>query len=231
MAVSTVLFDFGGTLDSNGITWLDRFFPLYLKQGLQASREEFSKAFYDSDDHLASRFQLDDLGLEETLRLHVRSMLQILAPKNLDWTERIVQPFLYDSRDFFRRIRPILKRLKENHALGVVSNFYGNLEMILETEGLRSFFSAISDSGKLGFSKPAPEIFLYAMNKIGSGPANTWMVGDSIPRDMKGAETIGLSHAWLRGDRPAGLPPCCQQAKILNSLEELETCLKSVCLV
>lgn len=231
MPVPTVLFDFGGTLDSNGIPWLDRFYPLYLKQGLQAPREQFSKAFYDSDDHLASRFKLDNLGLEETLRLHARSVLQILAPNHLDWTERIVQPFLYASRDSFRKIQPILKRLKQNYFLGVVSNFYGNLETILETEGLGDLFSAVSDSGRVGFSKPSPEIFLYAMNKIGSGPANTWMVGDSISRDMRGAETIGLSHAWLKGDRPPGSPPCCRQAKILNSLEELEACLEPACLV
>jgi len=227
MSGATVLFDFGGTLDSNGIPWLDRFYPLYLRQGLEVSREQFSRVYFDADDHLAARFRLDGLGLEETLRLHVRSVLKILAPDRLNSIERIVQPFLYDSRDSFRKARPILERLKKHHALGIVSNFYGNLESILETEGLRSYFTVISDSGKVGFLKPSPEIFLYAMNYIGAGPANTWMVGDSLSRDMKGAELIGLSHAWLRGNHDDETLPCCNQVKILNSLEELEICLES----
>jgi len=227
MGRGAILFDFGGTLDSDGLCWKDRFYPIYLRQGLNASSEDFSKAFYDTDDHLPFRYRLEGLGLEETLRLHVRSVLTVLAPKNMDLTERIVQPFLYESRDSFRKAKPILERLKARYPLGIVSNFYGNLESILEGEGLRSFFTVIADSSKVGFLKPAPEIFLYAMNRIGAGPAQTWMIGDSLRRDMKGAETLGLSHVWLRANRDDETPPCCDQGKVVNSLEEVEFCLGS----
>lgn len=226
MGGATILLDFGGTLDSNGIPWLDRFYPLYLRQNLEISREDFSKAFFASDDGLASRRRLGGLGLEETLRLQVRGVLQILAPRRMDLIEPIVQPFLRDSRQFLRRARPILERLGKRCALGIVSNFYGNLESILEQEGLLHLFGAVSDSGRVGFLKPEPEIFLHAMNRLGSGPADTWMVGDSVSRDMKGAEMIGLSHAWLRGDRPEGMPSCCRRATVLNSLDELEACVE-----
>jgi putative hydrolase of the HAD superfamily len=230
MALSTILFDYGGTLDSSGLTWLDRFFPLYLKQGLEASQEAFAKAFYSSDDNLASRFTVDGLGLEETLRLQVQGVLQTLAPERMELAERIVQPFLYECRDNFRKIRPTLTRLKESYSLAVVSNFYGNLSDILRSEDLLPFFSAVSDSGKVGFSKPAPEIFLHAMNELGSGPSNTWMVGDSLTRDMKGAEMLGLSHVWLRGEGQQAALPCCAQVRIINGLQELEASLGSTCL-
>lgn len=230
MSVSTVLFDFGGTLDSNGLTWLERFYPLYLRQGLELNREKFTQAFYDSDDHLAQRHKLEGLGLEQTLRLQVRDVLTALGTGGEDLAERIVQPFLYDSRDSFRRTRPVLERLSRRYSLGIVSNFYGNLEGILEGEGLLPHFGVVADSGKVGYTKPEPELFLYAMNRLKAGPAGTWMVGDSIKRDMRGAETIGISHAWLRGAR-TDAPACCDQAVVLGSIDELEVCLDSSALV
>jgi putative hydrolase of the HAD superfamily len=111
-----------------------------------------------------------------------------------------------------------------------VSNFYGNLNSILEREDLLSFFSVVADSGKVGFSKPSPEIFFHAMNAMHSTPNETWMVGDSVSRDMKGAEQIGLSHIWLREEHAADAPPCCERGLVLNSFEKIESCLESVSL-
>jgi len=230
MFVSAVLFDFGGTLDSNGITWLDRFYPLYVRQGLKLDRKAFSAAFYESDDHLAQRHRLDGLGLEETLRLQVRDVLTAIGPGLDDMAERIVQPFLYDSRDSFRKARPLLEQLSRRCKLGIVSNFYGNLEGILASEGLLPYFSVVADSGRIGYTKPEPELFLHAMNHLKAGPAGTWMVGDSIARDMKGAETLGLRHAWLRGERPQS-GACCERVAVLDSLDELADCLEPSALV
>jgi hypothetical protein len=44
---------------------------------------------------------------------------------------------------------------------------------------------------------------------------------------MRGAEMIGLSHVWLKGNRSEKALPCCAQAKIINSLEEIEIYLES----
>lgn len=230
MSVSTVLFDFGGTLDANGSTWLDRFYPLYLRQGLDLSREAFVRAFYDSDDNLPKRHDLGGLGLEETLRLQVQDVLTAIGPGLQGLVERIVQPFLYDSRDSFRRAKPVLERLGACYSLGIVSNFYGNLESILEGEGLLRYFAVVADSGKVGFTKPEPELFLHAMNRLKAGPSGTWMVGDSINRDMKGAELLGLRHAWLRGTRPDSMV-CCVRAAVIDSLDDLEARLGSSALV
>ena len=42
------LFDFGGTLDSDGVTWQDRFYAPYEKHGIQVDREAFRQAFYSA---------------------------------------------------------------------------------------------------------------------------------------------------------------------------------------
>jgi putative hydrolase of the HAD superfamily len=50
--VNALLFDFGGTLDADGVPWKERFFRLWKDEGEEVSREEFDRAFYAADDAL-----------------------------------------------------------------------------------------------------------------------------------------------------------------------------------
>ncbi len=216
--MKSILFDFGGTLDGDGVAWLDRFYPLYKEAGVSVSQENFNRAFYDSDDLLAARFPLKGQSLERTLSWQVRCVLEALAPDKAWVGEQVVERFLEDCRRHFRRNRPILERLRRRYRLGVVSNFYGNLESVLASEGLSGLFEAVADSGSLGVSKPSAEIFLHALSRLEASPQEALMVGDSIPRDMKGAEALAMPHALL------GHPEarCCPGAWALKSLPDLE---------
>ena len=66
-AIETVLFDFGGTLDADGVAWKERFHALYRAEGLDLSAEAFAPAFYAADDALVGVLA-PATGLEETVR-------------------------------------------------------------------------------------------------------------------------------------------------------------------
>lgn len=220
-----VLFDFGGTLDSNGVRWLERIHPIYHEHGVKAPPEEFARAFHHSDDTLASRHNLKGLNLEETLRLQVAGVLERLTPDRIELGSVIAGAFVRAVRGHIASIRPVLSSLRSRYALGIVSNFYGNLESVLEGEGLRDLFGAVSDSGVVGVTKPEPGLFLDALGRLGASPGEAIMVGDSLERDMRGAEGLGMRHAWLYGDRwknggPAA--PCCEKGWVLRELKDLE---------
>ncbi|MBI5241930.1 MAG: HAD-IA family hydrolase [Elusimicrobia bacterium] len=217
-----ILFDFGGTLDSDGTTWLERFLGIYEALGVPCPRPRFDRAFYDSDDNLPSRFRLKGLSLEQTLDLQARCVLESLAPERADLGPEAARRFLEDSRASFRRVRPVLERLSAGHRLGIVSNFYGNLDSVLASEGLRDLFGFVADSGVLGVTKPEPAIFQKALAGLGCGPEEAVMVGDSVPRDMKGAEGLGMRHV-LVGD--LARPACCPQALRVASVTDLEKVL------
>lgn len=195
--MKALLFDYGGTLDADGSTWLERFRLIYKEEGIDTSSARFDRAFYDSDDALPARHALQGLDLEQTLRLQVRDVLAALAPDKVSLTDRIAGRFTADSRRQFERLKPVLERLANRYRLGVVSNFYGNLDGILIAEGLRPLFSVVADSGVVGVIKPAPGIFLHAANALGAAPAECVMVGDSVKRDMKGAEGVGMKRALV----------------------------------
>lgn len=223
MYCKAVLFDVGGTLDSDGITWIDRFVPLYREAGVDVPDEPLRRAFYDSDDNLSSRFDLSKKGFEETVRLQVGCVVETLK---LDpaLTGRVSGAFVEDSRRAFARNRPLLERLRERYRLGVVSNFYSNLETVLESEDMARFFDVIAVSEKVGAMKPDKKIFLHATRALGVEPSEAIMVGDSVPRDMRGAEALDMPHAWLAGGRaPSGA--CCGRAAVLRTLPDLEPLL------
>lgn len=216
--MKAVLFDFGGTLDSDGLTWGDRFFPLYRERGLTLAREAFNKAFYASDDNLPLRHPLGGLGLSETVRLQVEDVLREVAPGRPELTAQISDRFVADCRAAFDRNRPVLERLKKKYRLGIVSNFYGNLKDILAGEKLSGYFDVVADSTTVGSLKPSAEIFLHATAALGAKVEECLMVGDSVPRDMKGAESLNMPHALIT---PNG-KTCCPQGWRIASLADLE---------
>lgn len=220
--MKSLLFDYGGTLDADGTTWLERFHPLYKEAGLDIPAERLDRAFYDSDDNLHLRHQLKGLDLAQTVRLQVTDVVSAVAPDRPELIDRVAGRFTADCRAHFTRLKPSLERLAKRYRLGVVSNFYGNLDGLLEAEGLRSLFSVVADSGVLGVTKPAAEIFLHAAKAVGAEPADCVMVGDSIKRDMKGATGVGMKKALISAAAEA---PDAGQDWTIRSVLELESIL------
>lgn len=83
--------------------------------------------------------------------------------------------------------------------LGIVSNADGTIEEQLKRreicqvgEGLGVPVLAIIDSGVVGISKPAKEIFSHALDPIGVEPERALYVGDTVRYDVRGARAAGL---------------------------------------
>ena len=56
MTLKAIFFDYGGTLDADGVNWQDRFYPIYQAHGVAAERETFRQAYYKADDNIDFRF-------------------------------------------------------------------------------------------------------------------------------------------------------------------------------
>src|SRR6266487_4003790 len=127
-----VLFDFGGTLDADGIPWGKRFHEAYQTAGGVVAFEPFEVVFQASDRSLASLPEIRELGFRqmiETQSLHLRRLLP--DGYHVDST-RMVNHFLERSMGMVERNRPLLRRLSRQFRLGIVSNFSGNLDRCLE---------------------------------------------------------------------------------------------------
>jgi HAD superfamily hydrolase (TIGR01549 family) len=202
-AIETVLFDFGGTLDSDGVAWKERFHALYRAEGLDMSPEAFAPAFHAADDALVGALP-PSAGLEETVDRLVANLEAELARRGAGKTgtsaahgPRMASRFLSGMSEVFARNRPVLEALGQRYRLGIVSNFYGNLEGVCESAGLAPLFGVIADSERVGAEKPEPAIFRAALSALNAGPETAVMVGDSLSRDGEGARRSGMGFIWI----------------------------------
>jgi len=216
------LFDFGGTLDADGIAWQDRFYHLYTHHGLHPDRERFRKAFYHADDTLTETRALEGLGFRKTVEEQSRRVWQAL-----DWDqpeeklEAVVEDFIGATVRSVHRNRKVLDALQGTFLLGIVSNFYGNLEPVCEELGIRQFFRCIIDSNREGVTKPDPRIFQAALDRLGVQAGEAVFVGDNVARDMEGARDVGMPHVLLAGPSPPSRAPCCHGDPVIRTLEGL----------
>ena len=221
---TAVLFDFGGTLDADGVTWKERFFRLCLDEGVTIARECFDPVFYAADDALVGGVP-DTLSIEDTIGRLATGVVGAIRPGDRALAARVATRFLDAERAQVERNRPMLARLSTRYHLGIVSNFYGNLPAVCANLHIRSFFRVIVDSTQVGISKPDPRIFLRAVEELGVPLADAVFVGDSPARDMAGARGVGMRHIWVAGEALQHAEPCCPGDRVVRSLEEVEALL------
>lgn len=232
-----ILFDFGGTLDGPS-HWLDRFLAYYRASGLSLSRDELDSAYA-----YATRRAYDD---SERLREYgLAGLVKYLVGAQLDWllekgplevrgvlgrgdvrksqiAEQISHGFVGESARGLERSRQVLRTLKSRFSLGVVSNFYGNLDHVLAEAGIAELFGAVADSTRLGFFKPDVRIFKEALHQLAVEPADAVMVGDSLEKDCVPARSLGLKTIWVCNPSAQGRGDEAMADYKISTLDELE---------
>ena len=132
---TAILFDFGGTLDSDGGHWLDRFYALYADAGPRLPAEEVKRAFYRADAACEQDPEVNRMGLRALMRLHVRLQFEGLGVRDPERERQMVERFCEPMEAVLRRNAAVLRRLRRARRLGVVSNFYGNVDVLCRRGG------------------------------------------------------------------------------------------------
>jgi len=206
------------------VTWKERFHRLWRDEGAAADPAAFDRVFYAADDALVGTVPVT-LSFEDTVRRLADALAAALAVRDPRTITRVGDRFLADARRHLERNRRVLERVRVRYRLGIVSNFYGNLDAVCDNTSIRPLFGIIVDSVRVGASKPDPRIFMTALDGLGVTPTDAVFVGDSAARDMAGARALGMRHIWLTGEPAPPGGPCCPGDAIIHSLEDLEALL------
>ena len=188
------------------------------------SRDAFDPVFYAADDALVGVIPTT-LSFEDTVWRLAAGLAAALSVRDADVIARVADRFLADAYHHLRRNQVLLTRLRPRYRLGIVSNFYGNLETVCHNTSIKPLFGVIVDSVQAGLSKPDPRIFMMALDGLGVTPADATFVGDSATRDMAGARALGMRHIWLTGEPAPSSGPCCPGDAMIHSLEDVEALL------
>lgn len=227
MSKKIILFDFGGTLDTNGIHWSEYFRDLYKKFGIKVRYEDYRKAFIESD-NILSKTVCKDMSYKETLKEGLRLQFEYLSKNALN--KKLFTPILVEKmidscyacvNGTISYTREILNSFQGEFKLGLISNFYGNLAVVLAEFDLGNVFDAVIDSAIYGIAKPDERIFKAAISEMRGTPESSIMVGDSYGQDIVPAKTLGFTTIWLDG-RSWTRPEDISKADfIIHSIKEL----------
>ena len=208
--VKGIIFDYGGTLDTRGNHWGKVLWHAYERQQVPVTEEEFREAYVYAERTLGRNpIILPTYTFKKLLDVKLRLEMEYLFTKGYltydkntyTKVELVLLDDLYGQvRQMVAYSREILMQLHERFPMVLVSNFYGNIEVVLQEFHLEGLFLKIIESAVVGIRKPDPQIFQLGVEALGLAPEEVMVVGDSMSKDILPAKTIGCKTAWYKGE-------------------------------
>lgn len=227
--IKGIIFDYGGTIDSRGVHWSEIIWDGYCAAGVAVDKESFRECYVYAERELAKvRHILPHHNFYDLLLIKMRIELGYLAEQgkiSADEVEAMalaVAEYCYnEARQCIEEARPVLEKLSEKYPMVLVSNFYGNVESVLEDFDVRRYFGAIIESAVVGVRKPDPKIFALGVEALGMDAKDVLVVGDSYRKDIVPAESLGCQVLWIKGKGWTADEDAQQHPNIISSLKKV----------
>ncbi len=234
--IKGLIFDYGGTLDTAGCHWGKVIWHAYEKHGVPVSEENFRKAYVHAERTLGkNRIIMPDYTFHKTLEVKLEIEINYLREEGL-WevseqeackTRSMILDTLYDGvKAETAHSRNVLQAISTRYPMVLVSNFYGNIGIVLQEFRFDGLFDDILESATIGIRKPDPAIFSLGVKSLNINPEETVVVGDSFDKDIIPAKKAGCKAVWFKGEgwtdteHDENIPD-----KIITRLEELDNFL------
>ena len=227
--IKGIIFDYGGTIDSRGDHWSEVIWSAYCKSNIEIEKSLFRDAYVFAERELAKvRHILPHHTFYDLLLIKMQIELSYLVERGLipsseqELKAKEIAKYCYEAaKSSIEDARPILEQLYANYPMVLVSNFYGNVEAVLEDFDLRKYFKEIIESAVVGVRKPDPEIFRLGVKALNLSPENVLVVGDIYKKDIVPSESIGCQVLWLKGKGWTSEEDAQMHENIISSLNEI----------
>lgn len=204
--IKGVLFDFGGTIDTNGVHWSEMIWMSYEADKIAVKKTAYEKAYVYAERSLNTREISENTTFYELLTKKLNQQLMYLINEKYlvcDSIEQTVKELVdacYEKvKHNINEQKDVLIYLKSKYKLALVSNFYGNLKTVVAEFGLENIFTQIVDSHIIGIRKPDPLIWEASLKLLGLKAEETLIVGDSYINDIAPAKYLDCKAIWLKG--------------------------------
>ena len=202
-----VIFDLDGVLVDTGWAHRQAWFDLAEKEGLEISEEFFRRTF----------------GMQNAAILPL--LRPGIAPQELerlsDWKEQHYRDLMKEHLALAPGAEDLLKDLKRHDfRLAIGSSAPPeNLNLFWHRLGLAHWFDARVTKEEIARSKPAPETFLKAAEKMGLPPTCCAVVEDAVP-GVQAARAAGMVVVAVTTTRTR--EDLAQADRVVDSLSELK---------
>ena len=166
----------------------------------------------------------EETSFQRTVAIDAAAIAELgLQPMPEAFFRRLSELFMVTSHwHIYPDAYPTLTGLKERGlVVGAVSNWVWNLPELLHALDLVSHFDFIAASARIGFEKPHPRIFEWALAQADVPPESVIHVGDHIDADIEGARGAGIDGILIDRTnrfRPEDVP---DGVAVITSLEAL----------
>ena len=204
------IFDYGGTLDTEGCHWGKKLWHAYQHQIVPVSEQQFRDAYVYAERTLGRNPIIQtSYNFHKTLSIKIRLEMEYLCIKEA-WDadeqmlrekhEAVLEELYTNVKHITDHSREVLEKLHVNYPMVLVSNFYGNIHVVLQEFGLDHLFQDVVESAVVGIRKPDSRIFSLGVEKLGLKPEEVMVVGDSFYKDIEPAQKAGCKATWFKGE-------------------------------
>jgi len=204
------IFDYGGTLDTAGCHWGKMIWHAYERQHVPVEEAAYREAYVYAERTLGKHPIIQtDYTFRKTLEVKLRIQFDYLQEcgylnegnfKAVSMQAAVLNDLYEAVLATVARSKTVLETLKAHYPLVLVSNFYGNISVVLEEFGLDGMFQHIVESAVVGIRKPDCRIFQLGVEALGLPAGEVVVVGDSIRKDMLPAKKAGCQTIWIKGE-------------------------------
>ena len=207
--VAGYIFDYGGTIDTRGCHWGKKIWHAYEDAGVPVGEDAFRDAYVYGERTLGKNPIIKpSFTFKQTLETKLRLQMDYLSIHQFfskmvhteDLIKTLLNPLSQDVCDTITESRVVLTELAINYPLALVSNFYGNIEVVLKEFELANLFGHVIESAVVGMRKPDPRIFSLGVEALGLESDEVVVVGDSFTKDILPAKSAGCKTIWIKGE-------------------------------
>ncbi|MGJ1240792.1 HAD family hydrolase [Sphingobacterium sp. G1-14] len=202
--IKGIIFDYGGTLDTNGGHWGAVIWSGYEKYQVPVNLNAFQEAYTYAERQMALQPIIKpQFNFLEVLEAKLNVQFDYLIAAGYDLDRSLAHKIAFDgyslAKNTVEQVKPLLNSLHAKYPIVMVSNFYGNLKSVLDDFGILPYFQSVVESAVVGVRKPDPAIYALGVTEIGLPAQEVLVVGDSYSKDMVPAKAVGCQTLWLKG--------------------------------
>ena len=205
------IFDYGGTIDTRGCHWGKMIWHAYERHHVPVDEASYRDAYVYAERTLGRNPIIQSsYDFRTTLGVKLRIQMEYLLEHNLlgasaphdaeAMASELLDDLYSQVRQTVAESRTALETLSREVPLVLVSNFYGNIGVVLHEMGLDGLFTSVVESAVVGVRKPDPRIFSMGVETLGLEPSQVVVVGDSYSKDIVAGSKAGCRTVWVRGE-------------------------------
>ena len=171
MSIKAVLFDLDGVIVTTDDCHYQAWRHMADEEGIYFDRQINERL------RGVSRMESLDILLERSPRVYSEVEKEALATRKNEHYKQLIHKLT--AADILPGVMPILEELKHCGIKIAIASSSKNTPLILKGIGLSNYFDAVADGNDIKKSKPDPEVFLLAAQRVSTLPEYCLVVEDA----------------------------------------------------